>query len=91
MGDYIYQQCSGVRCQQPKSTAGSESLMNALSFTGVGLQLQPHQRSGFRIRFLLTPETMNRFDLWQSRSSLTWPTGPGFRFSINLAQSSIET
>ncbi len=23
MGDYIYQQCSGVRCQQPKSTAGS--------------------------------------------------------------------
>ena len=23
MGDYTYQQCSGVRCQQPKSTAGS--------------------------------------------------------------------
>jgi hypothetical protein len=45
--------------------------------------LLPNQCSGFRIRFLLTPETMNRFDLWQSRSALTWPKGPGFGDRIN--------
>ena len=27
----------------------------------------------------LTPETRSIFDLWQSRSSLSWSRGPGFR------------
>ena len=53
----------------------------------------------FRIRYLLTPEAMNKIDLWQSRSQRTCPSfqplrliarlptrregGPGFRFWIN--------
>jgi hypothetical protein len=34
-------------------------------------------KSVFRICYLLTPETLHRFDLWHSRSSLTWPKGAG--------------
>ena len=61
MGDYIYQQCSDVRFSAGGSGVSNRSRplgrsrsWNGSSFTGVGLQLQPHRCSGFRIRFLLT-------------------------------------
>ena len=41
------------------------------------------QDSGFD--FLLTPETRNRLDLWQSRSSLTCPEDQVFNVGINYA------
>jgi len=51
-------QVAGVRCQQPKSTRcfGVAHVRDLLS-TRVGLQLQPHQGSNIRIRYLLTPDT----------------------------------
>ena len=57
--------------------------LNGQSFTRVGLQFLTNWCSWFVISRNLTPDTINRFDLWQSRSSLTWLWRPGFRFLIN--------
>jgi hypothetical protein len=90
MGDYIYQQCSGVRCQQAKSTrcAGVAhdmdflSPMLAFSCNPISVQVSivadlPPAENLIRLR----RKTMNRFELWQSRSSLTFPQDQGFVFN----------
>jgi hypothetical protein len=93
-GSNFYQQCSGVGCQQLKSTrwigVGHERdfLSPVLTFSHNPISVQD---SGFVFTdtWNLTPETMIRLDRWQSRSSLTCPTGPGFRFWINHPINSI--
>jgi hypothetical protein len=76
-----------IRCQQLKSTRWIE-VAHEMDFLSPVLTVSPNpisvQDSGFVFTdtWNLTPETMIRSDRWQSRSSLTWPTGPGFRFWI---------
>ena len=51
MGDYVCQQCSGVPPEADQVSAtefdplSRSRSLNGLSFTGVGLQLQPNQYS----------------------------------------------
>ena len=80
-------QVSGVRCQQLKSTRWVEVAhevdfpSSVLAFCCNPISVQD---SGFDFYWHLKPDTRNRLDLWQSRSSLTWPWGPGFRFRIKF-------
>ena len=71
----------GVRCQAERQSVGKSALVETpyLNVKASEITLL------IADTWTLTPETMNRFDLWQSRSSLTWPRGPGFRFWIKRA------
>ena len=70
-------QVSSVRFQQPKSTS-CVGVAHEMDFTSPVLAFSCSQINAQNSVF--TPETMNRFNLWQSRSSLTWPIGPGIQY-----------
>jgi hypothetical protein len=96
MDDYPCQQCSGVppeADQQTKSTPwiGVAHKMDFLSpvlafrcntliagIQGWIFTDLPPAENLIRLR----RKTQNGLDLWQSRLSLTWPTGSGFRFRL---------
>jgi len=80
-------QVSGVRCQQPKSSRWIAVAYNMdLPFTGVGLQVQHTQCPGFRIGFLLTPDTWHLkpwTDLTYGRADHLWPGPQDQDFALN--------
>jgi hypothetical protein len=75
-----------MRCQRPNSTRciGVDHEMDFLSpVLAFSCNQISVQDSVFTDTWNLTPETMNRFDLWQSRSSLSLPTGSRFSIWVN--------
>jgi hypothetical protein len=76
-------QVSGVRFQQPNSTR-RVAIAHEMDFVSPVLVFSCNQISvqvsGFGIYRHLKPETMNRFNLWQSRSPLT----PAMRDRLGL-------